>query len=153
VKFPGVVSYLVTSFQTAATALAFTPAVKVFDGLPGNIIPSGAAVLVGSTGEDDDGGIVETVPSLLGPGTWHEENGRVICSAWSSLTGNAAARLEALTVAQACVNAVHADRTLGGLLLLPTAVGSELRYQPRPTDSGVAVRVLFTVSYEALITS
>ena len=142
-----VIPYLVTLFDGAVAA-------QVFDGPKPASVNNGAFILVGSTGEEDDGARVEMVSSTLGPGTWFDEFGEVTCSAWSWSGGTdvVARRTEALALAVACVNAVHDDRTLGGLLLMPGATTSDISYQPRQSDTGAIVRIIFSVSYQALNT-
>lgn len=112
-------------------------------------------VLVGSTGEDEDGGVIDRVSSDLGPGTWRDESGEVICSVWSWSGGNDLSQRRALALAttSTLIEAVEADPSLGGLLTAPQlAEVLDVRYQPRQTETGAIVRVVFTVSYRTLET-
>lgn len=126
--------------------------VRVFDGPNPPAVNLQRFVVVGSEGEEGDAASVTLEPSTLGPGTWLDESGEIVCSAWSWSGGNAdklpTHRSEALTDAAACVAAIQADRTLGGLLIAPAAVAGGLRYQPVQFDSGPLVRVSFTVAYQ-----
>lgn len=126
--------------------------VRVFDGPNPPAVNLHRFVVVGSEGEEDNAATVTLEPSTLGPGTWLDESGEIVCSAWS-WSGSDASRLpthrsEALTDAAACVAAIQSDRTLDGLLIAPGVVVSELRYQPVQFDSGPLVRVSFTVAYQ-----
>ena len=146
---PQVIEYLVTTFRTVT-------AFPVFDGP----VPAAAnqpdAVLVGSAGDDDvDGIVVERPASDLGPGTWREEIGEILCSAWSWDGGDnmTARRSAAVAAAEACIAAVESDRSLGGLLTPPRlAEVLEVRYLPLQSPSGAIVRVIFTVTYRTLVT-
>lgn len=142
-----IIPYLVTMFDAAVAS-------PVFDGPKPVAVNHGEFVLVGSTGEEDDGARFEMAASDLGPGSWFDEFGEVVCSAWSWSGGTdiVARRAKALALASACVTAVHADRRLGGLCLEPGAVVSDLSYQPRQSDTGAIVRVVFSVTYKALNT-
>lgn len=112
-------------------------------------------VLVGSAGEDEPGGIITRELSDLGPGGWRNEIGEVVCSVFSWRGGGdlPARRAAALDVARTLVDAVEADRTLGGLLRGPgvSTVG-EVIYEPRQTEQGPIVRVQFSVTYQHLDT-
>lgn len=142
----------------AALASRFTTAVTptlVFDVPSPNVVNNDSFIVVGSDGEDDDGATVDLVPSDLGPGTWHDENGDVVCSAWAAHGGTdlAGTRDTAAQLAEACVAAVRADRTLGGLLEgAGRATVSALRYRSVQTPKGAFCRFTFTVSYGHLNT-
>jgi hypothetical protein len=135
---------LVALFTAAVT-------VPVYDGPFPPAVNSPQFVLVGSTGEQgDDGASVEFELSELGPGTWHNETGQIICSAWAWDGGTdvPARRAEAEAAAMACIGAVWADRTLGGLLHgAGIAQATGIRYQPQQTDRGAICRFLWTVTY------
>lgn len=142
-----VIARLVVLFDGAVTS-------TVFDGPIPEAVNHGRYVLVGSDGENDDGASAELEPSDLGPGTWWDERGEVTCSAWSHHGGAdlAARRSEALADAEACLAAVHDDRSLGGLLITPGATTSGVFVSARQTTAGALVRVTFTVAYQALNT-
>lgn len=143
-----VIDRLVTVFDAAV-------AVDVYDGPKPEAVNKPQFVVVGSSGDDEDGAAADLTPSDTGPGGWLDETGEIICSAWSWSGGTdvATRRSEALSLAESCLSALHADRTLGGLLVVPGAVTSTLRYEARQPESGAIVRVSFTVAYTALITS
>lgn len=144
-----VIAALVTMFRDAVP-------VNVYDGGDPTSVNQGDFVLVGSTGIlDEDGAIVTREGSTLGAGEWADEDGEVLCSSWSWTGGTdmAARRAAALVNANLCVDAIAADRTLGGLLVNPgLAQVTELRYQPRQTAEGTQCRILFSVSYSHLNT-
>lgn len=138
-----VVLALVDLFDTAVSA-------TVYDGPVPTSVNESSFVLVGSTGDDDDGAFVETELSTLGDGTWIDEAGEVVCSAWSWSGGTdlAAHRVIAGGLAADCAAAVAADRTLGGLLVAPgLAQVSAFQYQPRQTTEGAICRFTFSVTY------
>lgn len=143
-----VISRLVSLCGAATTS-------AVFDGPRPESANQPRYVLVGSDAEGDDGASADLEPSDTGPGTWWDERGEIVCSAWSHYGGTdlATCRSQALSDAEACLAAVHADRTLGGLLLRPGATTSGVTISSRQTPSGALVRVTFTVAYQALVTS
>lgn len=143
-----VIARLVTLYEAAVTS-------DVFDGPRPEAVNQGRYVLVGSDAEDDTGATAELVPSDTGPGTWWDEFGEVVCSAWSHYGGTdiVTCRTQALADAEACIAAVHADRTLGGLLTISGATTSALSVSARQSSTGALVRVTFTVAYQALVTS
>lgn len=141
------IDYLGTLFATAVS-------VSVYEGQP-TAVNDRQFVVVNSTGETgEDLTTVRLEPSTLGPGTWLDESGEVACSAWSWSGGTdmSARRAEALSLGASCVTAVQADRTLGGLLVGPDAVVSELRLEATQFKEGPLARVSFTVAYQALNT-
>lgn len=144
-----VIDVLVSIFDAALS-------VDVYDGPNPIAANKGDFVLVGSTGEEEDGATVEQEPSDLGPGTWLDESGEVICSAWSWTGSDAstvpARRAAALSYVDACSDAIAANRSLGGVLGQGTAVVTGIRYQTRVAPEGTTVRVLFTVAYQTLNT-
>lgn len=124
--------------------------VPVHDGPVPQSVNSGEFVLVGSTGDDEDGAVVDIELSTLGPGDWFDESGEIVCSAWSWSGGTdlAARRAAALALASACASAVAADRTLGGLLEAPGLAQTQVfRYEPRQTSEGAICRIVFSVTY------
>lgn len=137
---------------------AFAPAtgVDVFDGPVPTAVNKTRYVLVGSNGEEnEDGATVTDELSNLGPGGWHDEAGQIVCSAWSWSGGTRMqdARDDALTLANACIAAVHADRTLDATLTPPgLAEVSDLRCLMRQGTSGAMCRATFTVTYSHLDT-
>ena len=143
-----VITRLVTLYDAAVTSV-------VFDGPRPDAASQSRYVLVGSDAEGDDGASADLEPSTLGPGTWWDERGEVVCSAWSHYGGAdlVTCRSQALSDAKACLAAVHNDRTLNGLLLRPGATTSGVTISARQTTSGALVRVTFTVAYQALVTS
>lgn len=140
-----VISRLVTTFAAATD-------VPVYDTIPK--LHKGRFVVVGGSGTDEDGASVALEPSATGPGTWRDELGEVICSTWAHHGGIdiAARRDEALALAEACISAVHQDRTLGGALTVPTTT-SALSYGATREASGSLAWVTFTVTYAALLTT
>jgi hypothetical protein len=137
----------------AALAARYTTAadpIPVFDVPTPNVVNNALFVAVGSNGEDEDGATVDLVPSDLGPGTWLDETGAVVCSAWSQAGGTdlEARRDEAASLAEACLAATRADRTLGGLLQgSGRAEVSGLSYRLVQTPKGPFCRFTWTVSY------
>lgn len=143
-----VIARLVTLYGNAVTSV-------VFDGPKPEAVNQPRYVLVGSDGEGDDGASADLEPSGTGPGSWWDERGEVVCSAWSHYGGRdvTTCRTQALADAEACLAAVHADRSLTGLLNTPGATTSGVTVSARQTSSGAIVRVTFTVAYTALVTS
>lgn len=143
-----VISRLVTLYDAAVTSV-------VYDGPRPDAASQSRYVLVGSDAEGDDGATADLEPSTTGPGTWWDERGEVVCSAWSHYGGTdlATCRSQALSDAEACLAAVHADRSLNGLLVTPGATTSGVSVSARQTQAGALVRVTFTVAYQALVTS
>lgn len=141
-----VIDRLIVTFGAAVT-------VPVVDGPVVTTVNQGRFVSVGANA-DGGGGATSIDPSDLGPGTWLSEIGEVECSAWSWAGGTdlAAHRRQALTLAEQCTLAVRNDRTLGGLLVEPTAHALGLTYRAEQTSSGAIAVVSFTVAYQALIT-
>jgi hypothetical protein len=119
-------------------------------------------LLVGSDGGDtgfeatEDGMNADQVPSNLGPGTWQDEAGAIVCAAWA-WSGNStltSVQTSARDVFDTCTAALRADRTLGGLLALPgLARLSSVGVREAQPKSGPFVRITFSVDYGALITS
>jgi hypothetical protein len=143
-----VISRLVTLYTAAVTS-------TVYDGPKHEALSHGRWVLVGSDAEGDEGAAAELTPSDTGSGDWWDEAGEVVCSAWSHYGGSdiVTRRTEALSDAEACLAAVHADRSLNGLLNTPGATTSGVTVSARQTQTGALVRVTFTVAYQALVTS
>lgn len=145
-----VIAALVTAFRTAVSPTS------VVDGPVPTSVNKSEYVLVGSTGDEgENGATVDLTLSDLGPGTWHDESGLVVCSAWSWSGGTdlAAKRATALQLATSCTAAVHMDRGLGGLLVAPgLAQTSDLGLLVQQTDKGGLCRVTFTVTYSHLNT-
>lgn len=139
-----VIAALVALFDAAVSA-------SVFDGPKPAAVNKGDFVLVGSNGEEGDvGATVDQSLSDLGPGTWLEEVGEVVCSfwSWSGGTDTAARRTAAFNLATACADAVAADRRLGGLIVGPgIAEVSALSYQSQQTADGAICRFTFSVTY------
>lgn len=119
-------------------------------------------VLVGSDGGEtgaestDDGLSADQTPSELGPGTWRDETGSIVCAvwAWSGNSTVTADETAARALFDQCEDALAADRTLGGVL---TATGAaelaSLSVRESLLKSGPFVRIAFGVNYGALITS
>lgn len=143
-----IIARLVTLYDAAVTSV-------VFDGPKPEAVNQPRYVLVGSDGEGDDGITAELEPSTTGPGSWWDERGEIVCSAWSHYGGTdmETCRAQALADAEACLAAVHTDRSLGGLLNTPGATTSGVTVSARQTPSGALVRVTFTVAYQALVTT
>ena len=143
-----VIARLVSLYGTAVTS-------TVYDGPKPESVNRDRWVLVASDGEADAGASADLVPSDTGPGTWWDEAGEVVCSTWAKSGGTniVTRRTEALADAEACIEAVHGDRTLGGLLTTPGATTSALSVTAAQTQGGALVRVTFTVAYQALVTS
>ena len=145
---PDVIARLVALFEGAVS-------VPVYDGPKPEATKQPQFVVVGSSGvEGEEGASFEFTSSSLGPGTWLDEAGDIVCSAWSHYGGTdvATRRSEALGLAESCLAAFHADRTLGGLLTVPGAVASGLRHEAVQDATGALVRVSFTVAYQAIVT-
>lgn len=146
-----VLAALVAKFDAATT-------VPIFDGPDISALNKQATgfVLVGSSGdEDEDAVVIDQALSNLGPGTWLEETGDIVCAAisWAGGKDIATRRAASLAVATACADAVQDDPTLNGVLIEPgRADVSALRLQQRAEETGVLVRVVFTVRYSALVT-
>ena len=144
-----VITTLTTTFNAAIVP-------TVYDGPVPAAVNATDYGLVGSTGEDgEEGATADLTLSDLGPGTWHDEAGEVVCAfvSWSGSNDVVARRLAALNMASACADAVHADRTLGGLLTEPgLAQVSAFRYGAHQFKEGALVRVTFTVTYSHLNT-
>lgn len=139
-----VIAALVARFDAAVTA-------TVYDGPVPTAVNKGNFVLVGATGDEGDiGATVDQTLSTLGPGTWLEEVGEIVCSFWSWDGGTdvAARRTAALANANACAAAVHEDRQLGGLIVPPgIAEVSAFSYQAQQTNKGALCRITFSVTY------
>ena len=132
--------------------------VPVFDSLVLNAPMRNRHVIVGGTGDDneDDPIAVERTSSTLGPGTWLDEIGAITCAAWAWAGGDktlAQQRTDADQIAQDCAAWVQSDPSLGGLLDPGgRAEVSGLSFRQASTKEGPLVRVLFTVTYSALLT-
>lgn len=146
----------------AAFAAAVT--VPVYDGPDRDALLAGRDrfVFVGTDGEalvdpdadDVDGITADESWSPMGPGSWREMSGEVTCAAWAwrGDTDMRARRLEAEALARACASAVHLDRALGGVLVEPGgAEVSSFRYRLRHTSKGAVARVVFSVTFTAVI--
>ena len=141
---------------------AALPDVTVFDGprIRGGTTPR-QFLLVGSDGGDsgheslDDGLSAEQEPSDLGPGGWRDETGTITCSAWawSGHSSIAASRAASRAILDTCETVITADPTLSGLL-----DGGGINQVARVSSNesqragGPVVRLVFTVTYRALIT-
>lgn len=143
-----VIARLVSLYDAAVTTV-------VYDGPKPEAVNQSRYILVGSDGEGGDGASADLEPSDTGPGSWWDERGEITCSAWSHYGGTdlATCRAQALADAEACLAAVHADRSLNGLLNTPGATTSGVTISARQTPTGALVRVTFTVAYQALVTS
>lgn len=106
-------------------------------------------------GANDDGMSAEQAPSASGPGTWRDESGEIVCAAWGwSGDDLETVRTDVQALFAGCEGAIYADRSLGGLL--PSTGRAEVTgfgIRETQTDKGPVVRVVFTVSYGALITT
>jgi hypothetical protein len=143
------VAYLVTLFGTATGK-------TVYDGPRPASTAGTDFLLVGSAGDDDDAISVNQELAGLGPGSWQQESGEIVCSAWvlSGSTDLATSRAAAVADYEACRAAVGADRHLGGLLVAEAlAQVSGLRLSQRQTKDGVIVRALFSVNYTTTLTA
>lgn len=118
-------------------------------------------VIVGSDGGEDsladgDGAISATQePSGLGPGTWFEETGSVTCSIWTwgGQSDLEAIRTAADTTLDECKSAITSDTTLRDITQTDGfAHISEIDIREKRTTNGPAIRVVFVVTYTALIT-
>lgn len=145
-----VTTYLVGLFSTAVSPT------RAYAGPYPPAVNAERFVVVNSAGDDppEDTATAELTPSTLGPGTWLDETGEVTCSAfaWSGDTDVDTVRTSALALANACVGAVQDDRTLGGLLFMPTAVTSDLVPTTAQFATGALCRVTFSVTYSHLNT-
>lgn len=144
--FAQVVDHLVTLFDNAV-------AVDVFDSLDPAAVNKTDFLIVAATAEGEEGGTVSHEFSDLGPGGWLVETGSVACSAWSWAGGTdiRPRRAAAMAVVSACVDAVAADRLLGGLIVSPGfAIATGIRFVPMRTDKGVGAAIDFTVQYQTL---
>lgn len=130
--------------------------VRVYDVPDPSAVNNAKWVAVGTEGDEDaDTATVDLTPSSLGPGTWIDESGEILCSAWAQAGGTDidARRREAGELAEACVAAVRADDTLGGLLAVDRrAQVSSISYRPRQGKTGTLCTFTFTVSYQHLNT-
>lgn len=110
-----------------------------------------AFVTVGAVGEDDE--LTATQQrSQLGNG-WLDVviTIPVTVTTWDGGNDIAPVRATAKAILSACVDALHADQALGGLLTPPVlAEVSELSLREGQTTSGVLVEAGFTVTHSAL---
>lgn len=138
--------------------------VKVFDGPQSRAAVPKSYVLVGTdggdTGQGEDGGDFATTSqelSPMGPGTWRDETGEIVCSlwVWGGSTTFAPLRASATAVLDSIELALRSDRTLGDLLA-PGGGYAELgsvRIREDQTENGARLRAVFTVSFRALLTT
>lgn len=120
-------------------------------------------VLVSSDGGDtgigeatDEGMTASQEPSDLGHGMWRDESGTVVCSvwAWTGNTSFTSSEATAREIFGQCAGAVAADRSLGGLLVLPGLAEVEsLSIRESLISNSPTVRIAFSVNYGALITT
>lgn len=119
-------------------------------------------VLVGSDGGEtgvestEDGLTAEQTASALGPGTWRDETGSILCAVWA-WSGNSSVttdETDARVLFDACEDALAADRSLAGLLIAGgLAELASISVRESLLRSGPYVRISFGVNYGALITS
>lgn len=149
----------------ALTGPAEDAGARVFDGQRKSGDTPKLFLVVGSDSDDpftDPDDVVDALASTaqqssstLGAGDWRDERGGVLCSivAWSGAADFSPLRTMAAAVLSASEAAVAADRSLGGLLVGPGAELGEIRVWERRTKQGTAVGVVFTVTYQATITT
>lgn len=146
-------STLLWDAQAAVKALlAGAVDVPVYDAgeLVGN--DARAFVTVGAVGDEEEI-TASQEPSSMGNG-WFDVTLDVpfTVTAWDGGTDVDPVRSQAKALASACIAAIHADRTLGGLLTPPTTVAvSDLRLREGQTSTGVLVEAGFTVTHTALL--
>lgn len=143
--------------QTALYNLFSNAAVaaNVHDGPHPTSDPSGEAVFVGSSGEDDYALTADQTQSLLSGVSMRDESGTIVCSAWvwHGDADLATLRSRAEAIVTNCENAVNADPSLGGLLSEGyLAQVTSFRSRQQQTSAGAIVRAVFDVSYTALLT-
>lgn len=120
-------------------------------------------LLIGADGGDtglndgltDDGLVATHEPSDLGPGTWQDETGTVVCAAWawSGKQDFDPLRTQVQDMFNACAVWLLKNRDLNGLLQLPgLARVTGVRLRETPTSNGPFVRAVFPIAYSALIT-
>lgn len=144
---PGVITALVALFDS-------TLDVPVYDGPTVTGDRPLSYVMVGSA-EDESASLTFEL-STLGPGTWHDEAGEVVCTIASGSGGSdaATARATALALLEQIRDAITADRTLGGALPLNGLglVGRASLTQMQ-TSEGVMALVSFAVPYSTTLTA
>jgi hypothetical protein len=150
----------------AALLTVFTAAmpagIEVSDGPMTRIPPPKLSLLIGTDGGDDgfgsldDGALARQRRSSLGPGTWRDEEGAVVCSAWawSGARKFDLLRSQVKDLVDRCEAAVGADRSLGGVVVTQPAGAevTEIAFREDQFTKGAYVRASFTVAYTALIT-
>lgn len=135
-------------FVTAAPTATVVDAADLLGDDPAQLIQ------VGELGKEGDTATATRELSPMGNG-WDEEAGEVPCriSVWTGETDPAAPRATAKLLLTACVAAVRADRSLGGVLpATGLARVSAVRLREGQTAKGVLIEAGFTVSYTALLT-
>lgn len=163
-RVPEVISYLVASFQAAATLGKATPPVTVIDGPEINADPGPLALWVGV--DDIDAVAAGALPAAATttqewmPGLGR--NGRteslsIPCVAQAAAGDDdvASLRTAAAGIFAAVQGLVDADPSLGGAIPGSRDAGvTEGEWRQGPTVTyGMAVRVVFTVSATALLSS
>lgn len=144
---PGVITALVALFDA-------TVDVPVYDGPTVTGDRPTSYVMVGDP--EDESGSLTLELSSLGPGTWQDESGEVVCSAavGSGDTDVASARATAFALFEQLRDAVNADRTIGGALALnPLGQVGRASLVQQQTTEGVVVVVTFAVPYRTTLTA
>lgn len=139
---------LKTTFTAAVPAATVVDAADLLGDDPQQLVQ------VGELGETGDTATASREISDMG-NNWDEEAGDVPCriSVWTGNTDPVAPRATCEALLTACVAAVRADRTLGGLLTSPgLARISAVRLREGQTKRGVLIEAGFTVSYTAVLT-
>ncbi len=141
--------------EALRTLLAAAVQVPVYDA--GDLVGEDdrAFVVVGDPSDEGDTATAEQVTSNMG-NLWRDETGSLPCrlEVWTGDTAIAPLRATARALLTACTDAVHADRSLGGLLVLPGfAEVTAVSLREGQTERGALVSAGFTVSYSALLTT
>lgn len=148
---------LVTQF-TAALAAKST---EIFAGPRSRSSSPKKFLLIGADGgetgaeQNEDGMTAEQEPSNLGPGTWRDETGTIVCAAWA-WSGNStvtSSETAARDVLDTCAASLLADDSLGGLLVPPGLARLSSVSVLEGQKNGPFVRIVFGVSYGALVTT
>lgn len=145
-----VITQLVKVLDAATTS-------PVYDSTSNQAVDEWTAVIVGGgldPLEPEESARATLTESPMG-NHWTEESGSVDCVAYSSSSNSyAECRPVALALAETCRAAVHADPTLGGLLVMAgQAEVSELGLVSVLDVKGFTSVVRFTVSYTTTYTN
>ena len=153
---PDVLDYLVATFTAAPTIGAATPPVAVYDGPVTTGEPNQLVLWVGLNDPDSIAAPIgaESQQEWVGVGA-RQRNEYVtvhcVAEAWAGTTDVKSIRDDAYRIVAAVEVLLHADPTLGGLVLFTDNTMPQYQLRQNNTANGQLARVAFSIKAKARI--